>query len=345
MNNQNENLNNNQSPQNNNSNNFLLQPDLSAITQNDTSTQNNISQVSNNVYQNNSNLNVTPPQTEVNNTTQTLQNNNINTNNSSLLQPDLSTVTQNQIPNTNETNNNFINSQLISSDNINQNNSNFNATPPSLEINNTPEMPQVNSINENNNFINSQQMPNNNNDQNNSNFIQSPQFNNNINTNNMNQQSYQINNNIQPNTPNKNKTKTPLIIGVIGLVIVAIVIISSVVGNKTLTCTREENVYGIKMSGETKINFKLNRAQSADMKITFDLGKHADLKDELITPLVSEYKKLEQKGVKVNITSDASKIYIEASIKKNNIIESGIGSSDTYDDAKKELEADGYKCK
>ena len=144
----------------------------------------------------------------------------------------------------------------------------------------------------------------------------------------------------------KNKFLLPLIIGisvfVVALVVVLIVLLG---GNKTLNCTRTETNSGMEMKMDATISFKRKKASSAKVSVVVDLGNYASYKDVFINSFEEEYEKQAKDGIKVNITSDDSHVYINMEASSDNYDVLGFVTAKDYNEAKKELEADGFTCK
>ena len=144
----------------------------------------------------------------------------------------------------------------------------------------------------------------------------------------------------------KNKFLLPLIIGisvfVVTLVVVLIVLLG---GNKTLNCTRTETNSGMEMKMDATISFKNKKVSRAKVLVVVDLGNYASYKDVFINSFKEEYEKQAKDGIKVNITSDDSHVYINMEASRDNYDVLGFVTAKDYNEAKKELEADGFKCK
>lgn len=144
----------------------------------------------------------------------------------------------------------------------------------------------------------------------------------------------------------KNKFLLPLIIGisvfVVTLVVVLIVLLG---GNKTLNCTRTETNSGMEMKMDATISFKSKKVSSAKVSVVVDLGNYASYKDVFINSFKEEYEKQAKDGIKVNITSDDSHVYINMEASRDNYDVLGFVTAKDYNEAKKELEADGFTCK
>lgn len=150
----------------------------------------------------------------------------------------------------------------------------------------------------------------------------------------------------QSNDNNNNKqtkNKIPVIIGIVA--VVAIVILLVVFGgNKTLVCTTSETSMGIEMNTKATMKFSRNKAKSLDAVITVNLGRYADQKHLFIEQFERTYASYDNETMDINITSDDENVYINMNAKKGNFSGIGITNTVTYEEAKKELEDEGFIC-
>lgn len=109
-------------------------------------------------------------------------------------------------------------------------------------------------------------------------------------------------------------------------------------GGKKMTCTIEEKSLGMEMKGTVNISFKGDKFSSAKAKM--DITLPDSLKDQKDTMLNSFKNSNEMKDVKVKETKNGFRLTGQLSAE-----DLGIDDDVSYADAKKELEAGGYKCK
>lgn len=220
------------------------------------------------------------------------------------------------------------------------------------------ETNNFNGMNMQNNGVNNNSIPNN---QNTSNFNQNPNgFNNNINQNpngfnndlnlNQNQNNYNGGNNFYQNPSNynannngNNKTVMYILIGAVALVVIA-VLVFCVFGSKTLTCTSKKDV----AKEEYVMKFRFNKLKSADATITFDLSDYTDIDgfDEYKEKFITDTKELfedEFDGIKPTVKENGDKVTFDFTLDKKYFEENG--STNNYDELKKEMEEDDYTCK
>lgn len=138
---------------------------------------------------------------------------------------------------------------------------------------------------------------------------------------------------------------TPKMIGIGAVAVVAVVLFLVLfVFHKTLSCTTEEEMYGMEMVATTKIEFWFGKATSATATIKVDFSEmdedYEDYKDEIKDSFLSEYEDdddyvIKEKGDVVTITMKKSKDmddYLE-------------DEDDSYDDAKDYFEDLDFTCK
>lgn len=144
----------------------------------------------------------------------------------------------------------------------------------------------------------------------------------------------------------------------IGLLVVAVfgVLILTGCGGKTLTCTNSESTSGLSM--DQKIVATFNGEKVSRMKLEVEAKATSDLYkknwDTLAKTLEEQYSNKNKDGIKVTTSNKnyTYKISIDIDVKKAKDEDlkdydlDGIASNkDSYDDAKKELESAGFKCK
>lgn len=140
----------------------------------------------------------------------------------------------------------------------------------------------------------------------------------------------------------------------LGIPTLALLLLVSGCGNtKVLKCTMSDSTDGMELSQTIKATFKKDAVTKMDMemKMTVD-DEFKDYIDDMADGLKSEFSNLEdQKGVNIStdtngnvvtfkMTADLSKMDDEAKEELDMV-----GTSETYDQAKKELEEEGYTCK
>ena len=141
----------------------------------------------------------------------------------------------------------------------------------------------------------------------------------------------------------------------IGVPTLALALLVSGCGKtKVLECTlTDDSSDGMEMTQTVKATFKNNTVEQMDinMKMTVD-DALKEYTGELANTLKSEFSNLEdKKGVTIktdtkdnvvtfNLSADLTKMDKDAKEELDMV-----GPSETYDQAKKELEKEGYKCK
>ena len=161
-------------------------------------------------------------------------------------------------------------------------------------------------------------------------------------TNSTNQQP--INNLTQP-LPKQKTNKNVIIIASILIVVAVIATVFFLNRTTTLVCTDSETSVGMDMTMEATMKFRKNEILSITAVMTVDLGKYANQKELFIETLEDSYSSSEYDDIDVKITSDDNKVYVTMKADKNNFKHTGLITSKTLDEARKELEEDGFVCK
>lgn len=162
----------------------------------------------------------------------------------------------------------------------------------------------------------------------------------------------------QPVTPppiqpaQKKKSNVGLIIGIgcgalviIGIIIAIIVAVSVLIfasSGKKMKCTYSKSTYGCVMNVDADIRFKGNRADKVNMTGYVDCSA-SSYKDTMLNTFESTLKS--QSDV-INVKRNGDKVTFDykdqAGINLSDPANSKVGV--TYEDAKKKMEASGYKC-
>ena len=161
-------------------------------------------------------------------------------------------------------------------------------------------------------------------------------------TNSTNQQP--INNLTQP-LPKQKTNKNVIIIASILIVVAVIATVFFLNRTTTLVCTDSETSVGMDMTMEATMKFRKNELLSIKAVMTVDLGKYANRKEMFIETLEDSYSSSEYDDIDVKITSEDNKVYVTMKADKNNFKHTGLITSKTLDEARKELEEDGFVCK
>ena len=109
-------------------------------------------------------------------------------------------------------------------------------------------------------------------------------------------------------------------------------------GGKKLTCTSETNSLGMEMKQTIDVNFKGDKVNG--MKIAIDVTLPDSMKEQKKTIIESFKKEDTVKDAKVKETKNGFKVTGSADAE-----DLGADNEAKYDDVKKALEANGYKCK
>ena len=129
-------------------------------------------------------------------------------------------------------------------------------------------------------------------------------------------------------------------------------------GEKTLTCTNSEEDSGIKMNQEVTMTFKDDKVTYVKMSIDNEATDDTiiDNWDMFASMLDSQFEETDKDGVKLSTDNNADKhiynVSLEIDVEKASddaLSEYGLdGIADanaTYEDTKKDAEADGFTCK
>ncbi len=129
-------------------------------------------------------------------------------------------------------------------------------------------------------------------------------------------------------------------------------------GTKELVCTNTQSESGLSIASTAAMSFKSNKI--ANVKLTMDITPDSDLmKDnwKLVEDAYNDlYAPVDKDGVKVSTNVDSVNkkytIIIESDptkVSKEDLEKYGMadlaGAEDTYEQAKKDLESEGYTCK
>ncbi len=143
-----------------------------------------------------------------------------------------------------------------------------------------------------------------------------------------------------------------------GILAVSILFITGCGGEKTLTCTNSEEDSGIKMNQEVTMTFKDDKVTYVKMSIDNEATDDTiiDNWDMFASMLDSQFEETDKDGVKLSTDNNADKhiynVSLEIDVEKASddaLSEYGLdGIADanaTYEDTKKDAEADGFTCK
>lgn len=143
-----------------------------------------------------------------------------------------------------------------------------------------------------------------------------------------------------------------------GILVVSILFITGCGGEKTLTCTNSEEDSGIKMNQEVTMTFKDDKVSYVKMSIDNEATDDTiiDNWDMFASMLDSQFEETDKDGVKLSTDNNADKhiynVSLEIDVEKASddaLSEYGLdGIADanaTYEDTKKDAEADGFTCK
>lgn len=143
-----------------------------------------------------------------------------------------------------------------------------------------------------------------------------------------------------------------------GILAVSILFITGCGGEKTLTCTNSEEDSGIKMKQEITMTFKDDKVSYVKMSIDNEATDDTiiDNWDMFVSMLDSQFEETDKDGVKLKTNNNADKhiynVSLEINVEKASddaLSEYGLdGIADanaTYEDTKKDAEADGFTCK
>ena len=129
-------------------------------------------------------------------------------------------------------------------------------------------------------------------------------------------------------------------------------------GEKTLTCTNSEENSGMKMDQEVTMTFKDDKVTYVKMSIATDATDDTiiDNWDMFVSMLDSQFEETEKDGVSLKTNNNKDKhtynVSLEIDLTKASddaLAEYGLDDiadeKATYEDTKKEAEADGFTCK
>lgn len=143
-----------------------------------------------------------------------------------------------------------------------------------------------------------------------------------------------------------------------GILAVSILFITGCGGEKTLTCTNSEEDSGIKMNQEITMTFKDDKVSYVKMSIDNEATDDTiiDNWDMFVSMLDTQFEETDKDGVKLSTDNNVDKhiynVSLEIDVEKASddaLSEYGLdGIADanaTYEDTKKDAEADGFTCK
>lgn len=143
-----------------------------------------------------------------------------------------------------------------------------------------------------------------------------------------------------------------------GILAVSILFITGCGGEKTLTCTNSEEDSGIKMNQEVTMTFKDDKVSYVKMSIDNEATDDTiiDNWDMFASMLDSQFEETDKDGVSLKTNNNKDKhiynVSLEINVEKASddaLSEYGLdGIADanaTYEDTKKDAEADGFTCK
>ena len=143
-----------------------------------------------------------------------------------------------------------------------------------------------------------------------------------------------------------------------GILAVSILFITGCGGEKTLTCTNSEEDSGIKMKQEITMTFKDDKVSYVKMSIDNEATDDTiiDNWDMFVSMLDSQFEETDKDGVRLKTNNNADKHIYNVSLEINVEKASGDALSEygldgiadanaTYEDTKKDAEADGFTCK
>lgn len=148
------------------------------------------------------------------------------------------------------------------------------------------------------------------------------------------------------------------VVKLFGILAVSILFITGCGGEKTLTCTNSEESSGIKMNQEVTMTFKDDKVSYVKMSIDNEATDDTiiDNWDIFASMLDSQFEETDKDGVKLSTDNNTDKhiynVSLEIDVEKASddaLSEYGLdGIADanaTYEDTKKDAEADGFTCK
>lgn len=139
---------------------------------------------------------------------------------------------------------------------------------------------------------------------------------------------------------------------------VSVLLITGCGREKTLTCTNSEESSGIKMNQEVTMTFKDDKVTYVKMSIDNEATDDTiiDNWDMFVSMLEGQFEETNENGVNLSTNNDATNhtfnVSLEIDLTKASddaLAEYGLdGIADetaTYEDTKKDAEADGFTCK
>ena len=138
----------------------------------------------------------------------------------------------------------------------------------------------------------------------------------------------------------------------------AVLLVTGCGGEKTLTCTNSEESSGIKMSQEVTMTFKGDKVTYVKMSIDNEATEDTiiDNWDMFVSMLDSQFEESDEDGVSLSTNNDTDNhiynVSLEIDLEKASddaLSEYGLDGiteeNASYEDTKKEAEADGFTCK
>lgn len=138
----------------------------------------------------------------------------------------------------------------------------------------------------------------------------------------------------------------------------AVLLVTGCGGEKTLTCTNSEESSGIKMSQEVTMTFKDDKVTYVKMSIDNEATEDTiiDNWDMFVSMLDSQFEESDEDGVSLSTNNDTDNhiynVSLEIDLEKASddaLSEYGLDGiteeNASYEDTKKEAEADGFTCK
>ena len=143
-----------------------------------------------------------------------------------------------------------------------------------------------------------------------------------------------------------------------GILVVSMLFITGCGGEKTLTCTNSEEDSGIKMNQEITMTFKDDKVTYVKMSIDNEATDDTiiDNWDMFASMLDSQFEETDKDGVSLKTNNNKDKhiynVSLEIDLTKASddaLSEYGLdgiaAANATYEDTKKDAEADGFTCK
>jgi len=137
------------------------------------------------------------------------------------------------------------------------------------------------------------------------------------------------------------------IVGGAVLAIIAIIVVYFVFFAKgnVLTCTMNDSSMGMDMETVMKVQFKNDKASKVDATMTVDLGIYGSYADTFVDQFESQFSYYETLGVDTDIQTKDNKVIIKMSASNENVGLVSETDGGSYNEVKKELEAQGFSCK